>query len=145
MLLFRERLLARLVGRHAISQGLASRLLEWRHPGFSAHVGEPVAPDDPQAIEDMAGHVTRNPLSLKRLVYIDGQQAVIYKALKPNPSLGQNFEAMDPIERPQVEPPFRPERDSLPRGRMISEEPDRGRERPVAEVHWLRPRNGSPA
>jgi hypothetical protein len=86
--------------------------------------------------------VVRNPLSLKRLVYLDGQQALIYRALKPNPSLGQNFVAMDPLERPQVEPPFRPKRDSLPRGRKMSEELDRGRERPVAEGHWLRPRSG---
>ena len=38
------------------------------------------------------------PVSLKRLVYIDGQQAVIYRALKPNPSLGANFVALDPLE-----------------------------------------------
>jgi hypothetical protein len=36
--------------------------------------------------------------SLKRLVYIDGKQAVIYKALKSNPTLGRNFETMDPLE-----------------------------------------------
>jgi len=36
--LFRERLLARLVERHAISQELATKLMAWRHPGFSAHV-----------------------------------------------------------------------------------------------------------
>jgi len=42
--------------------------------------------------------VTRNPLSLQRLVYLDGQQAVIYKGLKRNPSLGRNFETMDPLE-----------------------------------------------
>ena len=35
---------------------------------------------------------------MKRLVYIDGQQAVIYRTRKPNPSLGQNFEAMNPLE-----------------------------------------------
>jgi hypothetical protein len=42
--------------------------------------------------------VTRNPLSLQRLVYLDGQQAVIYKGLKHNPTLGRNFESMDPLE-----------------------------------------------
>ena len=30
--------------------------------------------------------MVRNPLSLKRLIYLDGQQAVIYRALKPNPT-----------------------------------------------------------
>jgi hypothetical protein len=98
MRLFRERLLARLVDKHAISQELADKLLGWRHPGFSAHVGEPIVANDTQAIEDMAGYVTRSPLSLKRLVYLDAQEAVIYRALKPNPSLGRNFEALDTLE-----------------------------------------------
>ncbi len=98
MRLFRERLLVRLVARHAISQELADKLLPWRHAGFSVHVGEPIAASDAQAIEDMAGYVVRNPLSLKRLVYLDGQKAVIYRALKPNPALGRNFESMHPLE-----------------------------------------------
>ena len=50
------------------------------------------------AIEDMASYVVRNPVSLKRLVYIEGQQAVIYRALKPKPRLGANFVTMDPLE-----------------------------------------------
>ena len=50
-----------------------------------------------QAIEDLAGYVVRNPLSLKRLVYLDGQQAVIYRGLRPNPRLGRDFESMDPF------------------------------------------------
>jgi hypothetical protein len=98
MRLFRERRLARLVEKHAISQELAAKLLAWRHPGFSARVGEPIAANDAQAIEDMAGYVTRAPLSLKRLVYIDGRQAVIYRALRPKPTLGRNLESMDPLE-----------------------------------------------
>ena len=97
MRLFRERLLARLIEKHAISQELATKLMTWRHPGFSAHVGEPIAADDTQALENLAGYVTRNPLSLQRLVYLDGQQAVIYKG-KHNPTLGRNFETMDPLE-----------------------------------------------
>ena len=72
--------------------------MTWRHPGFSAHAGEPIAPEDTRALENLAGYVVRNPLSLRRLVYIDGQQAVIYRALRPNPALGQNFVAMDPLE-----------------------------------------------
>ena len=31
-------------------------------------------------------------------LYLDGQQAVIYKGLKHNPTLGRNFETMDPLE-----------------------------------------------
>jgi len=49
MKLFRERLLARLVERHAISEDLVRKLLAWRHPGFSAHVGEAIASEDKTA------------------------------------------------------------------------------------------------
>ncbi len=90
MRFFRERLLARLVDKHAISWELVVKLLAWRHPGFSAFVGEPIPPKNTKAVEDMAGYVVRNPLSFKRLVYVDGQKAVIYRALKPNPRLGQD-------------------------------------------------------
>jgi hypothetical protein len=40
MKLFRERLLARLVERHAISEDLARKLVAWKHPGFSSHIAE---------------------------------------------------------------------------------------------------------
>jgi hypothetical protein len=97
MRLFRERLLARLVESHAISQELVSRLVSWKHPGFSAHVGEPIEPGKKQHLEDTAAYLVRNPLSLKKLVYLDGERAVIYRS-RMNPSLGRNFEALDPLE-----------------------------------------------
>jgi len=121
MRLFRERLLARLVERHGISEELARKLLAWRHPGFSVHVGKPIAPEDTSAIEDLAGYVVRNPLSLKRLVYIDGQQAVIYRGLRTNPTLGQNFEAMDPLEW---------------LARMADHIPDTGKHRTLFYAHY---------
>jgi len=39
----------------------------------------------------------RAPLSLQKLVYLDGHRAVLYRS-RMNPSLGRNFEAMDPLE-----------------------------------------------
>jgi hypothetical protein len=97
MRLFRERLLARLVERHAISEELVKKLFAWRHPGFSAHVGEAIPFEHKKAMEDVACYLVRNALSLKKLVYLDGQQAVLYRS-RMNPSLGRNFEAMDPLE-----------------------------------------------
>jgi hypothetical protein len=97
MTVFRERLLARLLDRHAISHELVRKLLAWRHPGFSAHVGEAICRQDKQHLEDTAAYLVRNPLSLKKLVYLDGQQAVLYRS-RMNPSLGRNFEALDPLE-----------------------------------------------
>jgi hypothetical protein len=69
MKLFREGLLARLIERHAISEELARKLLAWRHPGFSAHVGAAIPSEDKKAIEDVACYIVRNPLSLKKVVY----------------------------------------------------------------------------
>jgi Transposase zinc-binding domain/Putative transposase len=97
MALFRERLLRSLLDQRAISEELVKKLLAWRHPGFSAHVGEPIAASDKQRLEDTAAYLVRNPLSLKKLVYLDGQQAVLYRS-RMNPSLGRNFEALDPLE-----------------------------------------------
>ena len=91
MKLFRERLLARLIERHAISQELARKLLKWRHPGFSAHIGEPMAVEDKKALEDVASYLVKAPLSLKKLVYLDGQKAVVYRS-KMNPALGTGVE-----------------------------------------------------
>jgi hypothetical protein len=97
MSLFRQRILARLLERHAISQELVHKLLAWRHSGFSAHVGEPIEPQDRQRLEDTAAYLVRNPLSLKKLVYLDGHKAVLYRS-RMKPSLGRNFEALDPLE-----------------------------------------------
>jgi hypothetical protein len=97
MKLFRERLLARLIERHAISEDLARKLLAWRHPGFSAHVGGAIPFEEKKAVEDVACYLVRAPPSLKKLVYLDGEKAVLYRS-KMNPFLGRNFEAMDPLE-----------------------------------------------
>jgi hypothetical protein len=45
----------------------------------------------------LACHLVRAPFSLQKLVDLDGQQAVLYRS-RMNPSLGRNFEAMDPLE-----------------------------------------------
>jgi hypothetical protein len=94
---FRRRLLDRLLARKAISPPLVSKLLCWRHPGFSSFLAEPIPFEDKRALEDVACYLVRSPLSLKKLVYLDGHKAVLYRS-RMNPSLGRNFEAMDPLE-----------------------------------------------
>jgi hypothetical protein len=97
MKLFRERLLARLVEHHAISEELARKLVAWTHPGFSSHVAEAIPFENKKAIEDLACYLVRAPFSLQKLVYLDGHKAVLYRS-RLNPSLGRNFEALDPLE-----------------------------------------------
>jgi hypothetical protein len=97
MKLFRERLLARLVERHAISEELARKLVAWTHPGFSSHIAAAIPFENKKAIEDLACHLVRAPFSLQKLVYLDGHKAVLYRS-RMNPPLGRNFEAMDPLE-----------------------------------------------
>ena len=58
----------------------------------------PIAPGAKAAIEDIAAYcLVRAPLSLKKLVYLDGEQVVLYRS-KLNPGLARNFEATDPLE-----------------------------------------------
>jgi hypothetical protein len=97
MTLFRERLLARLVESDAISQELVAKLVGCKHPGFSVHAGEPIAPEEKLRLEDTAAYLVRDLLSLKKLVYLDGEKAVVYRS-RMNPFLGRNFEPMDPLE-----------------------------------------------
>jgi hypothetical protein len=61
MKLFRECLLARLIERHAISEDLARKLLAWRHPGFSAHIGRAIPFEEKKAIADVACYLVRAP------------------------------------------------------------------------------------
>jgi hypothetical protein len=74
MSLFREQLLARLAERHAITAELVAKLLAWRHPGFSAFVGELIAPDEKRRLEDTAAYLVRAPLSLQKLGTSTGRE-----------------------------------------------------------------------
>jgi hypothetical protein len=60
-------------------------------------LGDRIAAEDNQRLEDTAAYLVRNPLSLKKLVYLDGQKAVLYCS-KLNPFLGRNFKAMHPLD-----------------------------------------------
>ena len=51
-------------------------------------MGEAIPFEHKKAIEDVAYYVVRNPL--KKLVYLDGRQAVLYRS-RVNPTLGRNF------------------------------------------------------
>jgi hypothetical protein len=84
---------------------------------------------DTQTLEKVAGYVTRNPCRF-RGSYLDGQQAVIYKGLKHNPTLGRNFETMDPLEW---------------LARMADHIPDSGKQRTHSYAHYANRARGDRA
>ena len=43
-------------------------------------MGERIDPEDKQRLCDTAAYLVRNPLSLKKLVYLDGHKAVLYRS-----------------------------------------------------------------
>jgi hypothetical protein len=43
----------------SVSCELVAELLAWKHPGFSAHAGEPIAPEQKQHLEDTAAYLVR--------------------------------------------------------------------------------------
>ena len=78
MLLFRHKLLKRLLAEEKITQRLVDILLSWRHPGFSVFQGEPVPPDDHEARERLARYCVHPPIALDRLHYDRQTHRVTY-------------------------------------------------------------------
>ena len=127
MKLFRERLLARLIERHAISPGArpeapglaTSGLLgapRWMRspsrtrrpsrtlPVTSSGIRSRSRSSSSGARVNRARLMWRNRFAIPGL---DGQKAVLYRS-RMNPSLGRNFEAMDPLECWRVWPTISP-------------------------------------
>ena len=72
----------------------------------AAHVGETIAPTDKLRLEDTAAYLVRNPLSLRKLVYLDGERAVIYRS-RMNPSLGLEHLGLSSPQAAKPPPPLR--------------------------------------
>jgi hypothetical protein len=66
MTFFRERLLSKLVERRLISKELLAKLITWRHPGVSAHVGDRIAAEDKRRLQDTAASSRSSASSTRR-------------------------------------------------------------------------------
>jgi hypothetical protein len=58
-----------LVNNDALSEELRSRMLGWRHVGFSAHNEVRVVAEDAEGRKKLAGYMLRAPMSLEKMTY----------------------------------------------------------------------------
>ena len=87
-----------LVDEGLLSQERAENLLSWKNSGFSVHVGDPIRPDQPLALERVARYIIRNTFSLEKMTYDEEAGTVIYKSDRINPQTKRNFEIFKPGE-----------------------------------------------
>jgi hypothetical protein len=74
---FRRAVLEFLVNNDALSEGLRSRRLGWRHSGFSAHNEVRVPAKDAEGRKKLAGYMLRAPMSLEKMTYDAATRTVI--------------------------------------------------------------------
>lgn len=86
-----------LVNNDALSEGLRSRMLGWRHCGFSAHNEVRVPADDAEGRKKPAGTMLRAPMSLEKMTYDAATGTVIYRSKMPL-GLKRNFQVMPGAE-----------------------------------------------
>lgn len=96
--MFRVNVIKMLVGEELLSQERAENLLSWKNSGFSVHLGEPIRPDQPLAIERTARYILRNTFSLEKMTYDEEAGTVIYRSDKIHPQTKRNFEIFTPGE-----------------------------------------------
>jgi hypothetical protein len=94
---FRRAVLDFLVKERAIFEELRSRMLGWRHSGFSVHNQVRVAAEDPESGKKLAGTMLRAPLSLAKMSYDTASGTVIYRS-KMHLGLKRNFQVMPGAE-----------------------------------------------
>ncbi len=77
---FRRAVLEFLVRHDAISGELRSKLLGWRHSGFSVHNPVRLGEEDAEGRKKLAGYRLRAPMSLEKMRYDPATGTVIYRS-----------------------------------------------------------------
>jgi len=78
-LLFRHKLLRRLLNAGKITHRTIEILDNFRHPGFSVHLGPQIAAEDTQARERTASYLLHAPFSLERMSFEKTEGTIIYQ------------------------------------------------------------------
>ena len=74
-------------------QALSSRMLGWRHSGFSVHNQVRVGEQEAEGRKKLAGYMVRAPMSLEKTRYDLNTGTVIYRS-KMHLGLKRNFQVM---------------------------------------------------
>jgi len=90
---FRRAVLDFLGKNNVLSEELRTRMLAWRHGGFSAHNEVSVAAEDAEGRKKLAGYMLRAPMSLQKMAYDAASGTVIYRS-KMHAGLKRNFQVM---------------------------------------------------
>jgi hypothetical protein len=93
----RRAVLGFLAQNEAISEALRSKLLGWRHSGFSVHHQVRVRAEDPEGRKKLAGYMLRAPIALEKMRYDAQTGTVIYRS-KMHAGLKRNFQVMPGAE-----------------------------------------------
>jgi len=77
--IFRKKVFHMLLTEGRLTRELVEMHSTWRHSGFHVFCGEPIAPEDETARENIARYIVRASLSQERLTYLENQGKVVYK------------------------------------------------------------------
>ncbi len=86
-------MLSYLVQKQALSEELRSRMLGWRHSGFSVHNQVRGGEENAAGRGKPAGYMVRAPMSLEKMRYNPNTGTVIYRS-KMHLGLKRNFQVI---------------------------------------------------
>ena len=78
--IFRAGIFTMLKEEGKITDDIITKLMKWRHSGFSINNGLRIKRDDEKGRESVAQYILRNPFSLEKMTYNDKNGTVIYRS-----------------------------------------------------------------
>jgi len=89
--MFRMRVIKMLIEEGLLAEELASKLLGWKHSGFSVYNGKPIKRNDTDGLKRVAQYIIRNPFSEEKMSYNEENGTVIYRS-RMHAKTKRNFE-----------------------------------------------------
>ncbi len=90
---FRQAVIRYLQEEDALDQGLADKLLSWKHSGFSVNGQVRVGAGDDEGRRQLARHMIRSPFSLEKTEYKEDSGMIAYRS-KMHVTLARNFQLL---------------------------------------------------